>query len=143
MSAGSLCSRVVVFASPLETVYDAACRMLDHKVNTLVVIDANRTPIGLLTDRDIVLRCVAQNRWAAYTPLDEVMTTALRAVPESMPVDQALRTMRSSRARRLIVTGDDGSLNGILALDDILEYLAEDAGEIDEVLPREAPAIGV
>lgn len=143
MSAGTLCSRVVVFASPLETVYDAACRMLDHNVDTLVVIDANRRPIGLLTDRDVVLRCVAQNRWAAYTPLDEVMTTALQTVPESMPVDHALQIMRSSRVCRLIVTEDDGSLNGILALDDILEYLAEHTTGIDDVLPREAPAIGV
>lgn len=143
MSAGTVCSRVVVFATPLETVYDAACRMLDHNVGTLVVVDADRKPIGLLTDRDIVLRCVAQNRWAAYTSVDEVMTTALRTVPESLSIEDALHVMRSAGVRRLIVTAEDGRLTGILSLDDILERLAEDTVGIGELLRREAPAIGV
>ncbi|MGH7573823.1 MAG: CBS domain-containing protein [Longimicrobiales bacterium] len=141
MSAGTLCSRVVALASPLESVYDAACRMLDQNVRTLVVIDEDRRPIGLLTDRDIVLRCVAQNRWAAYTALDEVMTTALRTVPESLPVDDALRVMQNAGVRRLVVTGADGSPMGILGLDDVLERLAQDTVTSGSLLHGEAAAI--
>lgn len=141
MSAGRICSRVVVFANVDETVRDGACRMRDNNVGTLVVLDDERRPIGIITDRDIVTRVVTEDIDPAYTTLDEVMTRELRSVHESTSIEEALRVMERTGVRRLVVLTDDGSLAGILSVDDVVELLAQETGSIGRLLRREAPMI--
>lgn len=141
MSAGTLCTRIVVFTAPSETIRDVARQMLDNNVGTVVVVDEDRHPMGILTDRDLVLRCVAQGRDPYGTTAAELMTTPVRTISESTPIDEALAIMRRVAARRLIVTDEHGALAGILALDDILDLLAEETSAIAGILGREAPSL--
>lgn len=62
MSVGVICVRSVQAASPEETVRAVAARMAKASVGTVVILGENRRPAGILTDRDIALRCVAQRR---------------------------------------------------------------------------------
>ncbi|MBX6313776.1 MAG: CBS domain-containing protein, partial [Isosphaeraceae bacterium] len=62
MSVGRICTRYVDLADAKETVQAAARRMLERKVGTLVILDAAKVPVGLLTDRDLVLRVLAQGK---------------------------------------------------------------------------------
>lgn len=121
MSIGKLCTRSVSIAQRDESVAVAARRMAEHEVGTLVVVDADKHPTGILTDRDVVLRVVAAGRDPALTPIGDVMSHPLLRADEATPIEEGIRLMASAARRRLVVTDADGSLVGVLALDDVDE----------------------
>ena len=134
MSVGRICVRTVHVAAPDESVRQAAQRMQEANVGTLVVVDADRGPVGVLTDRDVTLRCVAAGLDPEATSIQDVMTAPVRSVHESTPIEDALRRMAGAETRRLVVTDDSGQLAGLLALDDVLELLVEEAEAIGRLL---------
>jgi len=122
---GSLCTRETVILRPDETVRTASRFMRDHVVGSVVVVDRGR-PAGILTDRDIAIRVVSEARDADATSVGTVMSSPVVTVPEYAAVGEALRSMRAHRIRRLPVVNEAGMLVGILALDDLLDLLAEE-----------------
>jgi signal-transduction protein with cAMP-binding, CBS, and nucleotidyltransferase domain len=139
MTVGRVCCRVVDTATAEESVQVAARRMHDRKVGTLVVVDENRHPIGIVTDRDLATRVVAHGRDAATTSISQVMTRTPRSVGEGAPIEAALTAMRVSACRRITVVDHDGALVGLISLDDILSLLAEEFREISSVIQEESP----
>lgn len=134
MSIGRICTRTVAIASADEAVAAAARRMAEEDVGTVVVLGADGCPAGILTDRDVVLRVVARGLDPAATAIDAVMTRPVVAAHESTPIEDGLGRMARAGVRRLVVIGDDGRLIGVLALDDVLALLVEEAGAIGRVL---------
>jgi CBS domain-containing protein len=126
--------RTVQIAAPEEPVRGVARRMREADVGSVVVLDAERRPVGILTDRDVALRCVAEGRDPDATRVAEVMSAPVVCVRESTPIEQALGQMVGAAARRLAAVDDGGRLAGILALDDVLELLAEEASAIGRLL---------
>ena len=110
MSAGALCVRSVHVASPGESVLEAAQRMREAGVGTLVVLDDKRRPVGILTDRDVAVRVVAERRDPAATRVSEAMTSPVQAVQESTPIEDAVARMEGAAIRRVAVTDADGRL---------------------------------
>jgi len=141
MSVGRICTRVVATATNNETVSTAARRMKEHNLGTVVVVGDDAKPIGILTDRDIVIRCIAGGFNPIDTAIGDVMTAPVRSVAESTPIEVALGTMEGVGARRVVVTGAEGQLLGVLALDDVIQLLAEEMGRINGILERGAPEI--
>jgi CBS domain-containing protein len=141
MSTGRICSRIIATVAPMENIRAAARRMADHRVGTLVAVEGDR-PVGIVTDRDIALRVVAEGLDPDLTPVSAILTTPLRSVHESMPIQEALSLMASAGTRRIVVTGDHGELAGILSLDDVLDLLIEEADTIGRLLGKQQPAIG-
>jgi len=113
--------------------------MREHNVGTVVVTDERGRPTGILTDRDLSLRVIAEDKDPKTTPVLEVMTSVPRSIAEDTPIESALATMRSEKCRRLPVVASDGRLVGVLSLDDILELLAEEFGTIGGLLRAESP----
>jgi CBS domain-containing protein len=142
MSAGALCVRSVHVASPGESVLEAAQRMREAGVGTLVVLDDKRRPVGMLTDRDVAVRVVAERRDPGATKVAEAMTSPVQAVHESTPIEDAVARMEGAAIRRVAVTDADGRLVGILALDDVLELIAEEVTRIGRLVARRAPRRG-
>jgi CBS domain-containing protein len=138
MSAGRICSRDVDTASYDESVLDAARRMRDRQVGTVIVVDEMR-PVGIVTDRDLTVRVLALGLDPQRTRVSEVMTPSPTTIREEDSIEAALGYMRAGRFRRLPVVGRDGRLLGILALDDVLELVAEELADIGQLLKREAP----
>jgi CBS domain-containing protein len=136
MHAGTLCIRTVVTAHPDETVEDAAKRMAHYDVGTLVIMDNNH-PLGIVTDRDLVIRVLAQHDIQKTCPLRSVMSTHLIRIPEHTPLEDALVFMRGYQVRRLLVVNDAEELVGIIALDDILALLGREQAEAAALLSRE------
>ena len=134
MSVGRICTRVVVTASPDESVAAAARRMAEHDVGTLAVLGEGGRPLGVVTDRDIVVYCVARGDDAARLQVREIMSGPPLLVRESTPIENALAEMAASRVRRLVVVGDRDELIGLLSVDDVLELLAEEAKSIGRLL---------
>lgn len=136
MSVGRICSRIVVVASPSETVTTVARRMEENDVGTVVVVSETAKPLGIVTDRDVTLRCVAQELDPNVTPVSAIMTRQVETVDESASIEKGLRVMAAAGTRRLVVTGELGVLQGVLALDDVLELLAEEAESIGGLLRK-------
>ncbi|MDJ0851423.1 MAG: CBS domain-containing protein [Myxococcota bacterium] len=136
MSVGAICTRVVQVMDPQETVLDAARLMQKEEVGTVVVVGPGRRPLGIVSDRDVTVRCVAEGRDPAATPLREVMTGPVAGVSEATPIEDALQRMAGMQTRRLLVVDREGALVGVLSLDDVLELLAEEAVSIGRVVGR-------
>ena len=145
MSVGRICTREVDLAQADESVWQAAERMHQRAVGTLVVIDGDKNPIGIVTDRDLVERVLAKGLDANTTTIDQVMTQPPETVSEDHPIEHAIAVMRRERCRRLPVVNEQGQLVGLLSLDDVLQLLAEELTSVGELLERQTPpsAIGV
>jgi len=139
MPVGRICVREVHLAEPGESVLEAARRMRERRVGVLVAVDGLGRPVGLVTDRDLALRVVADGGDPRTTAVGDVMTERPKTVSESTPIESALALMRSGSFRRLPVVNDDGKLVGIVTLDDVLGLLAEEFELIGGLLQREAP----
>lgn len=140
MSIGALCNREVVCASRETTVYDAAQLMRQRHVGTLVVVDefsGRRVPVGIVTDRDIVVEVNAVGLDPKTITLGDIMDEALVTVSEGAGLHEAMGAMRAKGVRRLPVVGKEGELVGILAVDDLLELLGDELSDVARIIARE------
>jgi len=140
MKTGELCNRAVVTAGRDTAITDAARLMRDHHVGSIVVVDetaASVIPVGILTDRDIVLEIIAKEVATNDVCVGDIMSYALLKVGEDDSVFEAAQRMRARGVRRAPVTGAGGGLVGILALDDILELLSEELSLLAKLTARE------
>jgi CBS domain-containing protein len=138
MTVIDLCTRHVVVAAPDDTVIDAARRMRASHVGDLVIVDQQRRPVGVLTDRDIVVTVVAQGaEHLAGLRVGDVMTASVVAVQGREDVGEAIGLMRRHGIRRLPVIGLDGRLEGVLTLDDLLGHIAAELGQIVGLITHE------
>lgn len=140
MSVGKICVREVDSAVRNDSVFVAAERMHSRKVGTLVVLDPEQVPIGIVTDRDLTVRVLAQALDPLLTTVGEVMTTIPKSVHEETPIEDALRLMRAGKFRRLPVVDREGHLVGLISLDDILDLITEELQEVRQLLHEESPS---
>ena len=112
--------------------------MRDRHVGDLIVTDAQRRPVGILTDRDIVVSAVAQSpdRLDALSVAD-VMTADPVTALLNETIDDALAKMRAGGIRRLPVVSSDGRLEGIVTFDDILKRMSTDLDGMVGLVARE------
>jgi CBS domain-containing protein len=130
-----------VTARGAEGLLDAARRMRQLHVGCLVVVDGpagEHRPIGILTDRDIVVGVLAQTDQKLHLlSVDDVMTQKLVLAREGEDLDEVLRRMRAKGVRRVPVVDPRGTLKGLLSFDDILEHVREQVGALAELVGRE------
>jgi CBS domain-containing protein len=145
MSVGKICSRIVVSAAPAESVRTGASRMAQHSVGTLVILDgeAPLQAVGIVTDRDIVTRCVAADLDPDRTTLSMIMTHPVRTVDANTSIEEGVREMARGITRRLVVTDGENRPIGILSLDDVLGLLIGDLGPLNTVLHRQGAHVPV
>lgn len=139
MLAGEICSRRVQTVPSDATILEAAHRMKRYNVGSLVVAGRQGPIEGMVTDRDIVVRWVAEGAPASATVAD-VMTRGMVAVSESTKVERALQVMGEREVRRVVVTNEVGDLVGVLALDDVLGLLSAETESIHKLLRAQVPA---
>jgi len=138
MTVGDLCTRVVITADPHESVVEAARRMRDRHVGTLVVVDAERRPLGLLSDRDLVVSALAQSPDKLdAVEVGDVMSGDLITALTSEPLEDAVKRMRTHGIRRLPVVSRDGLLEGLLAFDDLVGQFSEGLAELAGLVASE------
>jgi CBS domain-containing protein len=131
-----------VLKKPVETLPpDASCtsaarRMRDCNVGTIVVENAGR-PLGIVTDRDIVLRVVAEELDPEQTSLRDVMSGEPVYLASERSLDQLIAAMRDLAIRRVPVVDEDGMLQGIVSMDDLIILLAEQFGSIANAIRKE------
>ncbi len=140
MTIGDVCNREVVFINREVTVH-AACKLMRHyHVGSLVVVDevdGKRLPVGILTDRDIVVEISAMDLDAKIITAGDIMSSDLVTAPESLALSEAIELMRFSGIRRMPIVNDENRLVGIVTIDDLLAVLAEELSGIAHVVSRE------
>ncbi|MCC6559420.1 MAG: CBS domain-containing protein [Polyangiaceae bacterium] len=141
VTVGELCNRRVVTISKTDTVLEAARRMRAHHVGSVVVIEeaaGQVTPIGIVTDRDIVVSVLATvSPYLDSLVVGDIATEPLVTAREAESLVDALKKMRANGIRRMPVVNDEGVLQGIIAFDDVLELLSEELSELTALVARE------
>lgn len=140
MPISEICNREVIIAQRHETVSDAAKLMRERSVGTIVVVEereGKRVPISIVTDRDLVVEIIALEADPTFVTLGDLMLRDLLTVKGSCGVFEGIQYMRNKGVRRLPVVDDDGSLLGIVALDDLLALLAEELSALAKLVEHE------
>lgn len=140
MPIGEICNREVIVAQRETTVLEAVRLMRQHHVGDLVIVDGDdgrRVPVGIVTDRDIVLEVVAMELDASVLTAGDIMGPELATINENEGVFEAIRYMQAKGVRRLPVVSAQGALVGIVSLDDLLELLAEEMNGLAKLLAKE------
>jgi CBS domain-containing protein len=142
MTIGKICKRDVDLANADETVRAAAKRMKERHVGTLVVVNDEKVPVGLITDRDLAIRVLGDDRDPGGTTVGDVMTHHPRTISERSPIEEGLDLMRTLGVRRLPVVGWKDQLVGIVSMDDLLSLFIRELCDMGGVLGTQAPHSG-
>jgi CBS domain-containing protein len=138
MKTENICQRPVITIRSSDEVIKAAQLMREKHVGYLVVVESDSMrPIGVLTDRDIVVSVVAREVDPATMRVADVMSPRPITAAEDESVEEALGKMRQFGIRRLPVVNRRDELVGILATDDVLRALAVETQDIATAIGRE------
>lgn len=146
MTVARICNRIIATASPNESIRSAARRMAEYDVGSLIVLKEETRgsrAVGVITDRDVTVRCVAQNLNPDEGLVSDIMATAVHTVPNETSIEDALAQMASNGTRRLVVTADGERPAGVLTLDDVLAVLARDAAAVGRLIEKQQPTVPV
>jgi len=136
MRIGKICTVRTIVCTLDESIQGAALLMRQHHVGDLVVVqvrDGEKIPVGILTDRDIVVSVIALGLDPASLEVGDVMSDDLFTTDESEDVYELIERMRVRGIRRVPVVNRDGALSGIVSADDLLEFLAQEMGELSRI----------
>jgi len=141
MPISEICNREVVIVQPDETALEAGKLMRQYHVGDVVVVvedsDGERVPVGVVTDRDLVVEIVAPGLDPGTITVGDIMTPEVATVKESAGIFEAIEYMRAKGVRRLPVVKESGGLVGILTLDDLLGLLAEELLALSRLVKHE------
>lgn len=137
MAVSSVCNYNVATIERDAGVVEAAERMRAQHVGDLIVVEekaGGRVPIGILTDRDIVVAVLAKGASPGSVTVGDAMSVALITVNKDNGIEHALREMRRAGVRRAPVVDEDGVLVGVLSIDDVIDHLAVQLGHIGDII---------
>jgi len=142
VNAGHICQRRVIMVRPTDDLVKASQLMREEHIGYLVVVEPTLqeggwVPVGVLTDRDIVVSVVAREADPRMLRVGDVMTQKPVTVLAEDSIADALGEMRRIGVRRLPVLGDGGVIAGVISLDDVLNAIAQDMGNAAAAINRE------
>jgi CBS-domain-containing membrane protein len=141
MSVGEICNREVVVIDRAASVYEAARMMRNHHVGSLVVVDVNSTtpkrPVGIVTDRDLVVEIMAKEVPESVLTTGDIIAPELLTAREADGVWETIMRMRAMGVRRLPVVDTGGNLSGMLTMDDLLKFIADELSDLVRLVRRE------
>ncbi|MDN2711808.1 CBS domain-containing protein [Janthinobacterium sp. SUN118] len=136
MRIGEICTLHAIHCQRDTSVQQAALMMRQHHVGDLVVAEqpnGERVPVGILTDRDIVISVIALGLDPASLLVGDIMSAQLLTASEDEDAYDIIERMRANGIRRLPVVSSLGGLCGIVSIDDLLAFLAQEMAELARV----------
>jgi len=141
MPIGDVCIRDVVIAGKNTSVQEAALLMRRNHVGDLVITEVNpdgrQIPVGIVTDRDIVLSVIATSLDPAVYTVADLVARDLVTVSEDQGVFESIQHMRANGVRRMPVVDRQGGLVGIISVDDVVQLLSEEMSLLAKLISRE------
>jgi CBS domain-containing protein len=140
MPIGEICNREVVVSFPKESAVEAAKLMRQYHVGDLVIVEdgnGKRVPVGIVTDRDLVVEVMATEVDPAQFTVADLMSRDLLTAREDDGIFETIQRMRIHGVRRVPVVDKTGALMGIMSIDDLFSLLAEEMTELARLTSRE------
>ena len=140
MTVGSVCKRGVVVATRDASVQTAASLMRQHHVGEVVVVDhgdGEAAPVGIVTDRDLVIEVIDAGIDPADVRLADMLIEPLLCARDEDSLARTLNRMRDRGVRRVPVVDGNGVLVGILLMEDVIERLADSVRDLAGLIRRE------
>ena len=141
MTVREYCNMNVICCGRDASVSEVAALMRHHHVGDVVVVEPNasgeRIPVGIITDRDIVVETLALDIDAKVFTAGDLMTSPVTVLGEEADVVDAVRAMRNGRVRRLPLVSRSGALFGIVSADDIFKLLAGELAMMAAVMAEQ------
>lgn len=138
---GEICNPEVITIDAEASVFDAARLMRDHHVGSLIVVNSDsptpNKPVGIITDRDLVVDVMALDKTIATPSIREIMGNELLTGRATDGVWETILRMRAMGVRRMPVVDGQGDLCGILAMDDLLQFLSGELTDLVRLIRRE------
>ena len=142
MSVAEICNREVVSADMKTSIAEAAKIMRKTHTGSLIIVDEqsqNNKPLGIVTDRDLVIEVLAMDEDANSLTVGDVMGPELLLARANDGIWETILKMRAMGVRRLpVVDNEEGGLMGVLSMDDLLEFLAGELSDLAKLIKREA-----
>lgn len=140
MTVGKVCSREVVFARADDSIQETARLMREYHVGDVLVIEERediRVPVGIVTDRDIVVEVIAKGVALDAVTVGDIMSFEIVTAREDDSLWDTVQRMRIKAVRRMPVVDKRGGLVGILTFDDLIELLSGELADLARVINRE------
>jgi signal-transduction protein with cAMP-binding, CBS, and nucleotidyltransferase domain len=116
---------VTITALSGKSSQEVASLMINKKVGSVIVIDKNTEPLGIITERDIVKHIYLKNIAASRIKVEEIMSAPLITIMSYDSIDTASRVMTKNKIKRLAVLEEDNRIVGLLSVTDIIRHLAK------------------
>lgn len=126
----------VISCSKDTSISDIADLMKTNDVGAVLVVE-NEKPVGIVTDRDIVLRCIAENVKISE-PVATIMTKSVDTVSWNAGLQDAIAQMRDKKVRRIPVVDDQGKAVGLISFGDVFGLIAKEMSELSHNTPVKA-----
>ena len=140
MPISELCNREVIIVEAEDPALEAARLMRKHHVGAVVVTeeqDGVRKPVGIVTDRDLIVEIMATGLDPVAITAGDIMAPELVTVKENAGIFETIQYMRRKAVRRSPVIDDSGGLVGIITMDDLLQLLSTELSELTRIVDRE------
>jgi CBS domain-containing protein len=136
MLVNECCNPEVVCCEPETVVQEVAALMRRHHVGSVVVVDPEdrRLPIGIVTDRDIVVETIAPELDVKTITAGDIMSTPVVTARDTEGLAETLQRMRNHKVRRIPVVTEGGALFGIVTVDDVIHLLARELQTITSAI---------
>ena len=138
MPLNEIVQREMASCKPSDSVFDVAQIMKDKAVGAVVVLES-RKPVGILTDRDLVLRCLTQPMDLSLTTAEEVMSPAVETVLATAGIYDVTKKMKQAWVRRVVIVDEAGDAVAVLSFDDVFDLIAEEITNLKEVIKPLVP----
>jgi len=140
MSVGEVCNREVVITDRESSILEVTKLMRRHHVGDVVITedrDGERVPVGIVTDRDIVVELLAEEVDLNAVDIGDVMSFELLIAREDDDILETIKRMQGKGVRRMPVVNQRGGLVGLLAMDDLVELIAEQLSDLVKLINTE------
>ncbi len=140
MTVGEACNREVVMVDRGASIFEVARIMRQYHVGDVIITETRGTekvPLGIFTDRDIVVQLIAEGVDIGTVDVGDVMSFELLTIGEREELSSAIKRMRDRGVRRMPVVNGAGGLVGILAVDDLIDLAAEQLSDLVKLISVE------
>ena len=137
MLVGDIMSHPVITADPKDSIKNIAVMMEKHRVGSVVVVDRDNRPLGILTQGDIVRRMVTKKRLMLrmmFQKVRSVMSKPVLTVGQDKKLEDVARHMMQRKVKRLCVVDTDGRLIGIVTDNDVMRHSSELIEVLNEII---------
>lgn len=124
----------IAYLTPESTVEDCAKLMCNKHIGCIPICDSNKTVLGIVTDRDVILRSIACNKNIKTTPISDIMTCKVCCCTKDEEINEAEKKMADEQIRRLPVVDENNKIIGIITLGDLFKNKKVNTNEVSETL---------